>query len=362
MDFAEKVTDLATRVSDLREHVTTEEATKNAMIMPFLQMLGYDTFDPRVVVPEYTSDTGTKKNEKVDYAVMKDGNPIILIECKTCGCTLDQGKANQLHRYFQNTPTARVGILTDGISYKFFSDLDQPNLMDPKPFMVFDFNEVEATLIPELRKLSNGQFDENSTLDAAQNLKYTREIKRLLAKQFENPTDDFVRLFAGQVYSGPLRANVVEEFSGRVKQAAQDCINELINERLKIAMTGESSVQFAMPDVATESEPIVEIVEEDKPKVVTTDEEIEGYHIIKSILREVVEPTRVIMRDTKSYCGVLLDDNNRKPLCRMHFNTGQKYLGILDADKNEERHPIDSLDDIYSFADGLKESATRYND
>ncbi|MBI9110082.1 type I restriction endonuclease [Maridesulfovibrio ferrireducens] len=360
MDFADKVNALAIRVNELREHLATEEATKNALVQPFLQMLGYDTFDPRVVVPEFTSDTGTKKNEKVDYAVMKDGNPIMLMECKACGCTLDQGKANQLHRYFQNTPTARVAILTDGITYKFFSDLDKPNLMDAKPFMVFDFEKVEQALIPELRKISNGQFDENSTMYAAQNLKYTREIKRLLANQFEDPSDEFIRLFAGQVYSGPLRATVIEEFRDRVVQAAQDCINEIINDRLKSAMTGEavpSSNHIADNKAQSEN-----YDEDEAPKVVTTEEEIEGYHIIKSILREVVEPSRVIMRDTKSYCGVLLDDNNRKPLCRMHFNTGQKYLGLLDTDKNETRHPIESVDDIYSFADGLKESLARYND
>ncbi|ACS80211.1 type I restriction endonuclease [Maridesulfovibrio salexigens] len=360
MDFAEKVVDLSTRINDLREHVTTEEATKNALILPFLQMLGYDTFDPRVVVPEFTSDTGTKKNEKVDYAVMKDGCPIMLIECKTCGCTLDQGKANQLHRYFQNTPTARVAILTDGISYKFFSDLDKPNLMDPKPFMVFDFEKIEESLIPELRKLSNGQFDENSTLDAAQNLKYTREIKRLMAQQFENPTEDFIRLFAGQVYSGQLRANVVEDFSARVKQAAQDCINEMINDRLKSAMTGDSSVQLSMSAMSDEAEPATTEEEDDKPKVITTEEEIEGFHIVKAILREFVEPSRIIMRDTQSYCGILLDDNNRKPICRMHFNATQKYLGLLDDNKAETRHAIDSLDDIYSFADGLKGAVERY--
>jgi hypothetical protein len=207
--FASKVADLSSRIRELREHITTEEATKNAFIQPFLQLLGYDPFDPRVVVPEFTSDIGTKKKEKVDYAVMKDGNPIMLFECKTCGACLDSGKANQLHRYFQNTPTARVGVLTDGIVYEFYSDLDRPNIMDPKPFMVFDFGSVDESLIPELEKLAQGQFDEDNTLNAAQNLKYMRQIKRLLAEQLDTPGDDFVRVFASQVHNGPLRANIL---------------------------------------------------------------------------------------------------------------------------------------------------------
>ncbi|XPV77960.1 MAG: type I restriction endonuclease [Desulfovibrio sp.] len=359
MDFVEKVNDLAKRVQDLRGHVATEEATKNALIQPFLQMLGYDTFDPRIVVPEYTSDIGTKKNEKVDYAVMKDGNPIMLVECKSCGCTLDQGKANQLHRYFHNTPTARVAVLTDGVQYKFFSDLDQANVMDEKPFMVFNFDKVEDVLIPELKKLSNGKFDEHSTLDAAQNLKYTREIKKLLDAQLDSPDEDFIRLFASKVYSGPLRANVIEDFRLRVRQAASDCITERINFRLKNAMAGDISIPSAVV-VASEPEVEEELEEKKGPNIETTAEEIEGYHVVKSILRENVEAERITMRDTQSYCGILLDDNNRKPLCRLHFNSKQFYLGVLDEEKNETRHPIARVDDIYSYADDLKAVLERY--
>lgn len=361
MDFPVKVTELANRIDELKDVVQTEEATKNALIQPFLQLLGYDPFDPRIVVPEFTSDIGTKKNEKVDYAIMKEGKAIMLFECKTCGVALDSGKANQLHRYFQNTPTARVGVLTDGIQYEFYSDLDQSNIMDPRPFMTFDFSHVDETLIPELEKLAYGAFDEDSTLNAAQNLKYTRQIKRLIGNELESPSDDFVRLFASQIYSGRLMTNVIEEFRCRVTQAAQDYINEKIDERLKNAMTGAggSIPQHPQPEMEKEEK------EEEKTetsKIVTTEEEIEGYFIVKSILRETIDPERICMRDKQSYCGILLDDNNRKPLCRLHFNTTQKYLGIFDSDKNEERKPIDSLNDIYKYAKELQETASRYLD
>ncbi|MBI9080290.1 MAG: type I restriction enzyme HsdR N-terminal domain-containing protein [Pseudodesulfovibrio sp.] len=359
MDFQTSVANLAMRVKDLRDLIETEEATKNAFIQPFLQLLGYDPSDPRVVVPEYTADTGTKKNEKVDYVVMKEGKPIMLFECKSCGTSLDQGKANQLHRYFQNTPTARVGVLTDGVIYEFYSDLDKPNLMDPKPFMIFDFENIDETLIVELQKLGQGNFNEDTTLNAAQNLKYTRQIKRFLSQELDSPSDDFVRQFASKIYSGPLRANVIEEFRSRVAQAARDYINDKIDERLKKAMTGgkDSAVLGS-----TETGDVENNSEKENSKITTTEEEFEGFHIVKSILREDIDLSRIVMRDKQSYCGILLDDNNRKPICRLHFNATQKYLGVFDENKTEERKPIETLDDIYSFANQLKATIAQYDD
>lgn len=357
MDFVERIQELASRVKELKPHITTEEATKTALIMPFLQTLGYDTFDPRVVVPEYTSDTGTKKNEKVDYAIKRDGDPVFLIECKTCGDALDAGRANQLHRYFQNTPTARIGILTDGVVYKFFSDLDRPNMMDERPFMVFDFSAVEEALIPEIKKLANDRFDVETTLSAAQNLKYTRQIKGLVAQEFNDPSDALVRLFAAQVFSGPLRANVIEDFRPKVKTAIQHHINDVINVRLQGAMTPND---YAPADIGPKDVTPEPDETSGKPGVVTTDEELEGFFIIKSILRESIAPERIFMRDTKSYCGVLLDDNNRKPLCRMHFNSGNKYIGTFDAEKHETRHQIESLDGIYSLSEEIKKAVAFY--
>lgn len=361
MDFAERIQELASRVRELKPHITTEEGTKNALILPFLQALGYDTFDPRVVVPEYTSDVGTKKGEKVDYAVMRDGAPIFLIECKTCGACLDAGKANQLHRYFQNTPTARIAILTDGVTYLFFSDLDRPNMMDERPFMVFNLENVEEALIPEVRKLANSRFDVEATLSAAQDLKYTRQIKALVAQEFQEPSDAFVRIFAAQVYSGQLRANIIEDFRPRVRTAIQHHINDVLNERLQSAMAA-NKYSPAEPPAEPETQPQEQEDIAAKPGVVTTQEELEAFFIIKSILREIIAPERIFMRDTKSYCGVLLDDNNRKPLCRMHFNATQKYIGTFDAEKNETRHPIETLDGIYALSEEIRRGAEIYRE
>jgi hypothetical protein len=349
MEFADRIRELSGRVCDMQGNLCgNEEATKTALILPFLQALGYDVFNPTVIMPEYTSDIGTKNGEKVDYAVMQDGCPIILMECKACGDRLEQDRANQLHRYFHNTPTARVGVLTDGVTYKFFSDLDQPNMMDPKPFMVFDMSRSDERLIPELRKLANGRFDMEQALCAAQDLKYTGEIKKVFQAQFEEPEDEFVRFFVKNVYSGQARQTVIEAFKPRVAKAMRDILNDMINERLKNAMS------------SADDEPEEEVEPIPDNGIVTTDEEVEAYLIVKAMLHKVMDPSLAVMRDTKSYCGVLFDDNNRKPICRLRFNGKQKYLGTFDEQKNETRHPIETLDELFSYSEEIRKAALSY--
>lgn len=353
MDFADRVRTHEKRVTELREHSRTEEATKTSLIMPFLHMLGYDAFDPRVVVPEFTADVGTKKGERVDYAIKRDGEVIILIEAKSVGDCLDSGRATQLHRYFHGLASAKIAVLTDGVVYKFFTDLEKPNIMDDRPFMVFDFMNIEEALIPELKKLCNDCFDVDQALSAAQDLKYLGQMKKIIAKETKDPSDELVKLFARQIYSRPITASVLDSFRGHVKMAFEHNINDIITARLQGAMQTN-----AYPSKGSEekgdSAPI-EQVEGKEREIVTTAEEMEGFYIVRAILREVVDPERVVMRDTLSYCGVLLDDNNRKPICRMHFNSPTtKYLETFDAEKKGTRHKIENLNDIFKHADELK--------
>lgn len=127
MDFADRIRDLAARIPNQLAHLRTEEAAKNALVLPFISALGYNVFDPFEVTPELDADVGIKKGEKVDYAILKDGKPVMLFECKACNANLDECHASQLYRYFSVTP-ARVGVLTNGVVYRFFSDLDLPEI------------------------------------------------------------------------------------------------------------------------------------------------------------------------------------------------------------------------------------------
>jgi len=356
MDLIDRINEISKRTKDLGPTLETEEATKNALIMPFIQALGYDVFNPIEVVPEYTTDHGVKKGEKVDYAVRKDDEIILLIECKKFGATLSPSHASQLYRYF-SVSEARFGVLTNGLVYMFFTDLEKQNQMDDKPFFTLDLSKYEKHEVDELKKFTKTTFNLESILTTASDLKYTNEVKKLLNKELEAPSDEFVRLFASQIYSGRLTQPVMDQFRDIVKKARKQFISEKINERLESALSHpDQSNQQADSELDTN---INHDTVQEGNGVETTEEEVEAYNIVKAILRSKVDVNRVALRDTKSYCGVLLDDNNRKPLCRFHFNTKQKYIGLL-TEKVELKVPITSLDDIFGHSDKLLETLGEY--
>jgi hypothetical protein len=352
MEFLESLNSLASKVRQQRGSIATEEGTKNAFVMPFIRnVLGYDVFDPMEVVPEFVCDVGTKKGEKIDYAILKDGKIQILIECKKIGEPLSVNHASQLFRYF-HVMTARISILTNGQVYKFFTDLEAPNKMDEKPFLELDLLDIDEHAVPELNKLTKSTFDVESILSAAGELKYIGQIKKEIAAQFSAPSDEFLRFFTSRVYDGAITARVRDQFMPLLEKAIVQYMGDLVNDRLKSAITGMATstpVNFSTlpPEPPTQAIPVTS---DDESRVVTTAEETEGFFIVKSIVRTIVESSRIGHRDTQSYFGIILDDNNRKPICRLHFNRPQKYVGILDVERKETRYPIASLDEIYSLS------------
>lgn len=354
MDFIDQLRLISGRISSTRGMIQTEEATKNAMVMPFIQALGYNVFDPLEVTPELVADIGTKKGEKVDYAILKDGKPIILFECKKCDDDLNIKHAGQLFRYFHVTE-ARFGVLTNGIIYKFFTDLEQPNIMDEKPFLEFNVLDFKDQDIEELKKFAKSAFDLESILTTANELKYTRAIQNVLADWMANPSEDVVRLASAEFLIGKrFTPAIKDQFTQITKRAFQQLIGDRINQRLKVAMTPENE---AAKELAAAPSVLEELA---SAQVVTTEEEVEGFHIIRALLREVIAPKRVTMRDALSYCAILLDDNNRKPICRLRFNNSSKLVIGLFNGKDEEKINISSLDEIYDYADKLKETVLPY--
>ncbi|CEA09342.1 hypothetical protein BN1051_02710 [Arthrobacter saudimassiliensis] len=364
MEFTEKLFALAAKVRQQRDSIETEEATKNAFVMPFISsILGYDVFNPLEVVPEFTADVGVKKGEKVDYAIMHNGEVQILIECKKSSEPVKIEHASQLYRYFAVT-NARIAILTNGEVYQFFTDLDSPNRMDPKPFLVLDLNEIDETLVPELRKLSKDVFDLDSIISAAGELKYIGQIKRILAAQFREPEDEWVRFFTTRVYDGAFTQKVREQFTSLVSKATKQFLNDQVNDRLKTALGAGSFTPVPQdenpaPETVT-STPISEQDLAEADGIETTLEELEGFQIVRAIVCSEVKPARIAQRDAKSYFAVLLDDNNRKPIARLHFNRSQKYIGLFDEAKTETRVAIDSLEEIYNHAETLRKSVRNY--
>lgn len=372
MDFKDQIQQIVDRIPLVKDKLETEEATKNALIMPLIMALGYDVFNPLEVVPELSCDIGKKKNEKIDYAIMHDGEASILIECKHWAQNLDLHET-QLLRYF-TVSRAKFGVLTNGIVYRFYTDLEEPNKMDEKPFFEINLLDLRSTQIEELKKFHKSYFDVDNVLNTAEELKYMRELKAEIAAELEDPSVDFVRMLCKRIVSGMFTAKMQEQFTTLVKRAIASYVNDTVSSRLKTAIGVEeaaakssasaNAVDTSSSSSATDCSNDSELSEEPgsnrDDRIVTTEEEIEGFHIVKAIVRSVLPADRIAPRDTISYFGILADDNNRRPICRLHFNAKQKYLGTFDAEKKETRHPIDSLDDIFEYEDLLRETAKRY--
>lgn len=339
MDLTTRLAELQKRTIEHREVLLTEEAAKTALVMPFIQALGYDVFNPSEVVPEYTCDVGTKKGEKVDYAICDAGKIKILVECKPASAALNLNHASQLFRYFSVTD-ARLAILTNGVVFQFYSDVEAPNKMDDRPFFSFNMDTLKPTDIRTIEKFSKHAFDIEKIVQEAGFLKLQSLLRKELEKEFSDPSEEFVRMMASRVHDGRITSQVRENFSKLLTNTISTLIRDLVNDRLSSALNASTIPEETTAVHEAEAE----------AEIATTAEEISGFHIVQAIAAKHVSPKRVVMRDAKSYCAILLDDNNRKSLARLHFNgLTTKYFGTF-VGKEETRHHIN---DLYQFADQI---------
>jgi len=320
MDLIDKLTELAGRIQRQKESVLTEEAAKTAFVLPFLQALGYDVFNPSEVIPEFTADHGVKKGEKVDYAIKQDDRIVILFECKPVGADLEAKHAGQLFRYFSVTD-ARFGVLTDGVRYLFFSDLEKDNRMDDRPFFEFNLFQFGDSQVEELKKFTKTSFDLETIISTASNLKYHKALVSEIMSEFESPSEDMVKLLTNRVYNGNFTQQIRDQFTELTHRAMRDYVRERVNERLKTALETDKN-EHAPSAEATQTQQI------ENDGIETTIEELESYRIIQAIGVELVDidPERIAIRDAKSYCSIFLDDNKKHPICRLHF--GKNKMSI----------------------------------
>lgn len=354
MDLKEKMIALAERVARQKSDVMTEEATKTSFSLPFLHALGYDIFNPSEVRPEADCDFGKKKGLKVDYTISIDGTPVMLIECKHWSVDLDKHKAQLFHYY--STSKAKFGILTNGIVYKFFTDLDKDNLMDEKPFFEINLLDLKDSHIEKLKEFSRDRYCTSTILSYAKEMKCVNAFRALIGEMAQNPSEEFAKLFIKQVYDKPITKNAISDYTPLLVRAFQQYVNDNVNDRLKQAITPD----IPSVDATAKEEVVVEVEQPEARKIVTTDEELQGYYIVCAVLGSEVDLERVVMRDAQSYCAILFDDNNRKPICRLHFNGSKKYVETFDAEKVGTKHPINTLNDIYKLSNELMTAVNSY--
>lgn len=358
MDFSDQIKQFAKRVTNLKDTLQTEEATKMSLIVPFFQILGYDVFNPLEFAPEFTADVGIKKGERVDYAILKDGEPVMLIEAKWCGEQLEKHDS-QLFRYF-GTCSAKFGILTNGIGYKFYTDLDTQNRMDLSPFLEVDLLNLKPSVINELKKFHKDNFDIEDISSTASELKYSKLIREFMAKQLEEPTDDFTKYILSEIYSGMKTQNVIEKFKPVIKKALNTFISELMSDKISAALAqNQATNEDETVKEAQKNEAEVETDGADS-NIVTTERELEAYYIIKSILGEKISLDRITYKDTESYFNILIDNNIRKWVCRLRLDGRKHSVAIPDENKVEQKIQIAKNDDLFSYRKQLLEVAERY--
>lgn len=362
MDLKDIIYQIVSRWEKTKESIATEEATKNALIMPMIMAWGYDVFNPDEVLPEMTCDIGTKKGERIDYAIMNNGEPQILIECKHWGQNLNLHD-NQLLRYF-NVSKAKFGVLTNGLEYRFYTDLNKPNVMDEVPFLSFDLRKIKESQIEELKKFHKSSFDLENILNSASELKYMGQLKDILKTEFAEPTPELTKYFAKQIYEGLYTAKVSEQMQPLVKKAIQSYIGDQISNKLSAALENNEKIELqnVIPNVNdTQSELHVDENKEANDGIVTTQEEIDAFNIIKAILRKDVDVSRIAMKDAMSYCAILFDNNNRKPITRLYFNNIKNLrIALFNEEGKEEKFNLESLDALFDYEDKLREILKRY--
>lgn len=355
--FIQQLKILSSRFEKIKDSIQTEEATKTSLIMPFIQALGYDIFNPEEFVPEFIADVGIKKGEKIDYAIMENGNPVILIEAKSIHEKLHKHDS-QLFRYF-GTTKAKFAILTNGIEYKFFTDLDEPNKMDIKPFFNFNLLELRENQIQEIAKFRKNVFNVENVLTTASELKYTNEIKTFLNQQWEEPNEEFIKFLINNVYQGPKTKKVIDNFREIVKKSLNQFLNEKVNDKLQKALNStDNKDNLEEKEVAVSKEKTQFDEQEYVDNIITTSEEIEGYVIIKLLLKDSIESNRVFYRDNRSYFNVLIDDSIRKWICRLGLSSNNKYIQFNDSDKST--YKLDNVDDILLYKDKILALANQF--
>lgn len=339
MDFENAINAIIDTISERKSLVKTEEATKMTFIIPFLKALGYDVYNPSIVVPEYTADVGTKKGEKVDYAIFKDNVPFILIEAKNHAENLDNHN-NQLLRYFNTAPSIKFAILTNGIEYRFFTDMEQANLMDKIPFLVINLEKLKPRDLKDLKRFICSELDIDDILSVAMEKKYYRSIQEIFKKEITEPSDEFVIFFAKQLTERRMTSAVIEEFRAYIKKSFKEIINDIAYE--KIANI-KNNLQNLNDDEESEET-------KDDKEIITTEEELQGFYIIKSILGNAgVDLSQIHYKDTLSYFSVNLQGKTTKWICRLYLNDNKKSIAFPDGTSQR----IANIDELYSLQEQI---------
>ena len=336
MIFEDELRDFSKNLPLKKRGITTEETTKIALILPFIRILGYDVENPQELKAEYSADVGVKKSEKIDLAICIENEVKMLVECKAANIKLTSNHRDQLYRYF-SVSDVKIAVLTNGSVYQFFTDYENPGRMDENPFLEINLRNLTDSKTESLKLFTKDNFSFEKIQEHVEELKYRQAIHEALIEEINHPSDDLVHVIAKRVYSRKLT------------ESRRKYFEKIISEEIKDVFDNDYELNAS--------------------DIVTVDEELEGFYIVRAILSEIIDSSRVSIRDRKSYCGILLDDNHHYPICRLYFNDFDNlivaFFDSMQKSKNggriEEQIPIDKVVDIYKYKAKLLDTVRAYD-
>lgn len=313
MSFEERFQEYLERINKLKPQLPdlAEESTKTSLVMPFFSMLGYDVFNASEFVPEFTCDVATKKGEKVDYAIIKDGDPIMLIEVKRAGMKLQKQQQGQLFRYF-STNRCRIAILTNGITYQFYSDLNAPNVMDDEPFLSFNLLEDDLNIyISSVKQFSKEKFNVKSVISKAVYQKYSKVVQKTLREDLISPSDELVKYFLSrpEIKTGN---RITSQMIDKYREATQKAMQKVFGIVLQ---TPESIDSSSAPDP--------------EPVPVSTEPEPAAPVTLEAVVDSITQQAAAIP-------DVRMQQEEQPDFLRLHiFTTGNAKFGAVKIKKND---------------------------
>ncbi|MEC8125296.1 MAG: type I restriction endonuclease [Pseudomonadota bacterium] len=321
-DFILRLKNHIDHVKKVGEHCLTEETTKQALILPLLDILGFNPYDPTKVLAEFAADfPGVKATERVDYALYCNGQPVMFIEAKSYSSNLTN-HAPQLSRYFNSSLGVTIGAITNGREWRFFTDLINPNVMDEKPFLTVDFTKAAPEDLTQLAEFKHDNFHAEKLRFFAEENQYIQQFKTVIKKSINDVDIDFVRYVAQQAnIQRQLNAKFLESIQPFVQQAVQQAISDTVVKGLSsptiiTAQPVEQKNQSASIETTPNEGVVVPIVNPDNDKIITTKDEQELFNIISELFPDV----DLISRDTESYYSVLYQGKNNRWLFRYDVN------------------------------------------
>lgn len=338
----DKIKKLQSKIAIVKDRLETEESTKTALVLPFIQLLDYDIFNPTQVLPEFNCDIAKGKGEKVDYALLIKNKVEIIIECKGFGVNLAPHR-NQLSRYFVSTK-AKYAILTNGILYQFYTDLDNKNLMDEIPFFQFSLENYSVSDIEILEQFMFSNFNADKIDQNASEYKIITGVTGEIKTLFEKPNIETIKLFTKSSYKGRYTDSAISRLTILFKKALKQFVNDRVSNQLKSA---------------TEAE---EVIDNNCGKIITTEEEKQAFYIVQAIARDVIPSEDIVMRDQINLCMILYKNDQCKPIVKLYFNDVKNLQIELFDEDGSYKIELATLDEIYDYKDAIIKICKKYNE